>query len=107
MKAQPGPMVSGSHFFPNAPLLWLKWIPAWAVISRKVTCAWATLAAANKNKAHHGDTAARREALLAFGFWLFAKGQRLRAESGISPWLRGSVVDIVLEDCITFGTRES
>ena len=29
-------MVSGSHFFPKAPLLWVKWIPAWAVMSRKV-----------------------------------------------------------------------
>src|SRR5713226_10188608 len=26
-------MVSGRYFFPNAPLLCLKWIPAWAVTS--------------------------------------------------------------------------
>ena len=29
-------MVSGSHFFPKAPLLWVKWIPACEVMSRKV-----------------------------------------------------------------------
>src|SRR6516225_7813591 len=31
-------MVSGSHFFPKAPLLCVKWIPAWVVMSRKVIC---------------------------------------------------------------------
>src|ERR1700739_4775922 len=36
MKAQPGPMVSGSHFFPKAPLLWVKWMPACEVMSRNV-----------------------------------------------------------------------
>src|SRR5215472_17288796 len=40
MNAQPGPIVSGKYFFPNAPLLWVKWIPACAVMSRKVIC-WA------------------------------------------------------------------
>src|SRR5437763_8466975 len=35
MKAQPGPMVSGRYFFPNAPLLCVKQMPAWAVMSRK------------------------------------------------------------------------
>src|SRR6185369_3860552 len=33
MKAQPAPMVSGRYFFPNAPLLCLKRIPACAVTS--------------------------------------------------------------------------
>src|SRR5580658_2344995 len=37
MKATPGPIVSGSHFFPNAPLLWTKWIPAARVTSSKWT----------------------------------------------------------------------
>ena len=32
-KAQPVPMVSGRYFFPKAPLLCLKCIPAWAVTS--------------------------------------------------------------------------
>src|SRR5437016_4458273 len=36
MKAQPGPRVSGRYFFPNAALLWMKRMPAWEVISRKV-----------------------------------------------------------------------
>src|ERR1700757_988148 len=38
MKAHPGPMVSGSHFLPKAPLLWVKWIPAWEVMSRNWIC---------------------------------------------------------------------
>src|SRR5712671_4580781 len=62
MKAQPGPMVSGSHFFPKAPLLWVKWIPAWAVMSRKVTCAGEVAAANRKSSTSHGDTASRRNA---------------------------------------------
>lgn len=33
MKAQPAPIVSGKYFFPKAPLLCLKRIPAWAVTS--------------------------------------------------------------------------
>src|SRR6476620_7039042 len=33
MKAQPEPIVSGKYFFPNAPLLCLKRIPACAVTS--------------------------------------------------------------------------
>src|SRR5215469_12469724 len=43
MNAQPGPIVSGKYFFPNAPLLCVKWMPAWAVTSRKVIC-WAQAA---------------------------------------------------------------
>src|SRR5208283_58225 len=39
MNAQPAPMVSGSHFFPAAPLLCTKLMPACLVISRNVTCA--------------------------------------------------------------------
>src|SRR5450755_4298414 len=111
MMAQPGPMVSGSHFLPKAPLLWVKWMPASAVMSRKVIWAWDAVAIVRKSKTHHGDTEARREALLAFGISLFAKGQRLRAKSGFSPWLSDSVVDCVvdwlMESRITFGPRES
>src|SRR5690242_7905225 len=33
MKAAPAPIVSGRYFFPKAPLLCLKWMPAWAVTS--------------------------------------------------------------------------
>src|SRR5437879_7527687 len=54
MKAQPGPMVSGSHFLPKAPLLWVKWMPAWEVMSRNWMC-WAEL-----GRVKHGDTAAQR-----------------------------------------------
>src|SRR5438132_2765902 len=36
MKAQPGPMVSGRYFFPKAAWLWVKRMPAWAVMSRNV-----------------------------------------------------------------------
>src|SRR5215469_2692747 len=39
MKAQPAPIVSGSHFLPAAPLLWTKLRPACRVMSLKVTCA--------------------------------------------------------------------
>src|SRR5580704_9711331 len=42
MNAHPGPMVSGSHFFPAAPLLCTKLMPACLVMSRKRTCALAT-----------------------------------------------------------------
>src|SRR5437667_12107708 len=38
MKAQPGPMVSGRYFLPKAPLLWVKWIPDWLVMSRNWIC---------------------------------------------------------------------
>src|ERR1700674_4703084 len=63
MKAQPGPMVSGSHFFPKAPVLWVKWMTAWAVTSRKVmVCAWAKLATSSKGNIHHRDTEAQRKA---------------------------------------------
>src|SRR5215475_8599316 len=34
-------MVSGSHFLPKAPLLWVKRIPACVVMSRKWIWAWA------------------------------------------------------------------
>ena len=37
MNATPGPIVSGSHFLPNAPLLCTKWIPAACVTSSKRT----------------------------------------------------------------------
>src|SRR5437588_13083714 len=43
MNAQPGPMVSGRYFFPNAPLLCVKWMPACEVMSRKRIC-WADAA---------------------------------------------------------------
>src|SRR3984893_14356024 len=98
MNAQPGPMVSGSHFFPKAPLLWVKWMPAWAVMSRNVTCAGATIAAAGRNgNTHHRYIEAQRKALLALSFWLLAKGQRLRANSE----------NFLLKERITFGPRES
>src|SRR5579884_593397 len=35
MKAHPGPSASGRYFFPNAPLVWTKRIPADCVISAK------------------------------------------------------------------------
>jgi len=60
MKAQPGPMVSGSHFFPKAPLLWVKWIPDCAVMSRN-WMVWAGLTSARDNAIKHEDTEARRE----------------------------------------------
>src|SRR6266851_8249415 len=79
MNAQPGPMVSGSHFFPKAPLLWVKWMPAWAVMSRKVTCAGARIAAAGrKSNPNHRDTEAQRNGDKTF----------------------------FLKVCITFGPRE-
>src|SRR5208337_4409212 len=58
MNAQPGPMVSGSHFFPKAPLLWVKWMPARAVMSRKVmcSCADAKLAISRKDTTHRRET---------------------------------------------------
>src|ERR1700693_3885049 len=102
MKAQPGPMVSGSHFFPKAPLLWVKWMPAWAVMSRKVTCARAASAeASRKDNTHHGDTLrrrsgqapARRKALLAVSFWLLARSQRLKAKGRFCS----SAVDLLLK----------
>src|SRR5580693_5594181 len=49
MKAQPGPIVSGNHFFPNAPLLWVKRIPACAVMSRK----WISWPSLNPDKHHN------------------------------------------------------
>src|SRR6266404_8487145 len=80
MKAQPGPMVSGSHFFPKAPLLWVKWMPAWAVMSRKVMRSCARLAVTNtKGNTHHRDTEAQRNAGKKF----------------------------FLNVCVTFGPRES
>src|SRR5271165_3028750 len=39
MNAHPGPMVSGNHFLPAAPLLCTKLMPACLVMSRKRTCA--------------------------------------------------------------------
>src|SRR5712671_6953147 len=55
MKAQPGPMVSGSHFFPKAPLLWVKWIPACVVTSRKTCCAAERSGAAARKPAARRD----------------------------------------------------
>src|SRR5271157_6140910 len=106
MKAQPGPMVSGSHFFPKAPLLWEKWMPAWAVMSRKVmrSCAW--LAVAIMKTSNHSETESRRKALLALGFWLLAKGQKPRAKNDLSACHCNSVVDFILSDFIIFGPRE-
>src|SRR3989442_1602768 len=77
MKARPGPMVSGSDFFPKAPLLWVKWIPACAVMSRKWIC-WAWLVSASDKANNHGDTEARRK--------MREKGFRF------SPYLCASVV---------------
>src|ERR1039457_109555 len=107
MNAQPGPMVSGSHFFPKAPLLCVKWMPAWAVMSRKVmVCAGTkSVAASRKGNSHHGDTEARRKALLALSSWLLAKGQKLNAKSGLTP-CRVSVMNFFfIKVCITFGPR--
>src|SRR5215468_6029066 len=59
MKAQPGPMVSGSHFLPKAPLLWVKWMPASVVTSRKWIWAWAGRRS-RPNAIKHGDRQARR-----------------------------------------------
>src|ERR1035437_4910806 len=78
-------------------------MPARDVMTRKVTvCARAKRLAAisSKGNTHHGDTEARRHALLAFGSWLLAKGQALRAKSGLAPCLRVSVVDFLLEENI-------
>src|ERR1039458_4795005 len=51
-------MVAGSHFLPKAPLLWVKWIPACAVTSRKwICCAWLVIASERTN--NHGDTLRR------------------------------------------------
>jgi hypothetical protein len=36
MKQAPLPIVSGRYFFPKAPELCLKWMPAWAVMSVRV-----------------------------------------------------------------------
>src|SRR5215475_11434468 len=58
MKAQPGPMVSGSHFLPKAPLLWVKWIPASVETSRKWIWAWAGRSRLDAIK--HGDRQAWR-----------------------------------------------
>src|SRR5580693_3290255 len=71
MKAQPGPMVSGSHFFPKAPLLWVKWMPDWVVMSRKWGC-WAVLLV-GKTRTHHRDTETqrnlKREVILILRQW--------------------------------------
>src|SRR6266403_4268952 len=58
MNAQPGPMVSGSHFLPKAPLLCAKRMPDWAVMSANVMiCADAKLAATiSKDNTQHEDT---------------------------------------------------
>src|SRR5215469_2208290 len=74
MKAHPGPMVSGSHFLPNAPLLWVKWMPAGAVMSRKFSCA-------PQGRTNHRDTEAQR-----------------RTTKRISLWLRASVVYLFFTD---------
>src|SRR5450755_4224955 len=83
-------------------------MPAWAVMSRKVMV-WAgtkTVAASRKGNTHHGDTEARRKTLLVLSSWLFAKGQKLKAKSGLTPCLRGSVMNFFfIKDCITFGPR--
>src|SRR5215469_8709986 len=55
MKAHPGPIVSGNHFLPKAPLLCVKWIPACIVISRKWTV-WAKERVLN----HRGTETQRR-----------------------------------------------
>src|SRR5437868_1561211 len=64
MKAQPGPMVSGRYFFPNAPLLWRKWIPPCAVMSRKVIC-WPCEGSAVQNNSAAARTTAAKAGLLA------------------------------------------
>src|SRR5438270_8244428 len=63
MNAHPGPMVSGNHFFPNAPLLWRKWIPACAVMSRKVIC-WPCEGSAVQNNSAAARTTAAKASLL-------------------------------------------
>src|SRR5579864_6560153 len=76
MNAHPGPMVSGSHFFPNAPLLWVKWMPACAVMSRK--CTWAHTGETHEENIHHRGTDTRR-----------------RKEGILARCLRDSVVDLI------------
>src|SRR5271167_3751760 len=96
MKAQPGPMVSGSHFFPKAPLLWVKWMPAWAVMSRKVMVCASPMrlgAMSNNGNTHHGDAEARRNAR--------------KERPSFSPCLRVSVVDFLSEEAITFEPQKS
>src|ERR1700716_1270186 len=103
MKAQPGPMVSGSHFFPKAPLLWVKWMPAWAVMSRNVMCSCAWLAVTNtKGITHHRDTEAQRQADKEFFFkvcitvgprksrWCGMLPGFARRDGRMRPSLRGS-----------------
>src|SRR6266849_1929158 len=93
MNAQPGPMVSGSHFFPKAPLLWVKWMPAWAVMSRKVMCccACAKLATTSSNgKTHHRDIEAQSNAdkkfFLKVCIYLWAQEVAVaRAAAGLCP----------------------
>src|SRR5215467_16232089 len=91
MKAQPGPMVSGSHFFPKAPLLWVKWMPAWEVMSRKVICADAV--EINNDKIHHGDTEARRQHEI--GLWTLL----CLRDSGVNRFFEASII------CLPRGKR--
>src|SRR5215472_5248305 len=74
MKAQPGPIVSGSHFLPKAPLLWVKRIPAWAVMS--LNWIWACAVRTRQEAINHRDTEDPRD----FG-------------KQISPCLRDSVLN--------------
>src|ERR1051326_3193495 len=48
-KAQPAPSVSGSQRFPDLPALWVKWMPACAVISVKVMAGGALAADAESS----------------------------------------------------------
>src|SRR5215471_20406394 len=69
MKAQPGPIVSGSHFLPKAPLLCVKWMPVCVVMSLKWICA----ELADTKNTNHRDTETQRNLdrnLFWFSLWL-------------------------------------
>src|SRR5258706_12191398 len=85
MKAQPGPIVSGRYFFPKAALLWVKWIPAWAVMSRNVIF-WACAGKATKID--------RRTRSLRI-IWSFLGRQQWFSfeQSSIQPYFRAPVAE--------------
>src|SRR6266436_1455011 len=87
MKAQPGPIVSGNHFFPKAPLLCVNRIPDCAVMSTNVMVCAGAIAAHRKINTNHRKAGARRK----------TKGRNLK----VSPCLRVSIVDSSAEERIT------
>src|SRR5580700_1432487 len=74
MKQTPLPMVSGRYFFPNAPLLCLKWMPAWAVTSMN-------------------SIGPEGLAFMAFAFVVVPSVDCVAAESAGSAWGGGFAVD--------------